>query len=326
MKLKTLIACSLAFLAVTFMITSCLNDDNLIPENCFDGELNNGEWDVDCGGPNCDPCPPSCTNGLLDVDFGEIDVDCGGQNCDPCPTCNDGILNQDELGVDCGGDNCDPCDNANTDCTNGIWDGDEEGIDCGGPECPPCAEETCDDGIQNNGEEGIDCGGPNCPSCPPPSCDDGVMNQDELGIDCGGLLCDPCQQAVQGQIIFRINNGDWTVMNGTVAYDDVLQALTMTGTVGEEEFVFALAEAALATGVDITFNAGTAPGLACVYSHPTLNNHFSTNTNSSITLQFDAVDTAGGSSVVGTFSGGLENFNGTNILGYTEGSFNLIVQ
>ncbi len=325
MNLKTLITCALAFIAVTFMVTSCLNDKNLIPENCFDGELNNGEWDVDCGGPNCDPCPPSCINGLWDEDFGEIDVDCGGPNCDPCPTCNDGILNQDELGVDCGGETCEPCANLATDCTNGIWDAEEEGVDCGGPECPPCPEETCEDGILNNGEEGIDCGGPNCPTCPPPSCEDGIVNQDETGIDCGGILCGPCEFATQGQIIFRVNGGDWTVMSGTATYDETLMNLTINGIVGEEEFVFAIAETSLAIGVDINFNAST-PGSVCVYSHPTLNNHFSTNDNSSIVLQFDALDIAGGSSVTGMFSGGLENFNGTNILGFTEGSFNLIVQ
>ena len=126
-----------ALILASFVITSCLNDDNLIPENCFDGELNNGEFDVDCGGPNCDPCPPSCTNGLWDVDFGEIDIDCGGPNCDPCPTCNDGILNQDETGIDCGGANC-----------------------------PGCPEPTCEDGILNGLETGIDCGdGLFCPEC-----------------------------------------------------------------------------------------------------------------------------------------------------------------
>ncbi len=326
MKLKTLITCSLAFLAVTLLVTSCLNDDNLIPANCFDGEFNNGELDVDCGGPNCDPCPPSCTNGILDVDFGEIDVDCGGPNCDACPTCNDGILNQDELGIDCGGENCNPCVNPSTNCTNGILDGDEEGVDCGGPECNPCPEETCEDGIMNNEETGIDCGGPNCPVCPPPTCNDGVMNQDELGIDCGGLFCNPCQTAAQGQIIFRRNNGNFTIMNGTASFDDVLMNMMITGSVGAEEIIFSIEEASLSTGVNINFNPTTSPELVSGYSHPTLNNYISTSSASGLTLNFSVVDTPGGSSVVGTFSGVLDNFNNTNQLFFTEGSINLIVQ
>ena len=35
---------------------------------------------------------------------GETDVDCGGP-CTACPTCDDDIQNQGETGVDCGG----PC-------------------------------------------------------------------------------------------------------------------------------------------------------------------------------------------------------------------------
>jgi hypothetical protein len=59
-------------------------------QTCYDGEQNQDEEAVDCGGP-CIPCdsiilPP-----------------------DP-PTCFDGILNQDETGIDCGGI-CPPCPN-----------------------------------------------------------------------------------------------------------------------------------------------------------------------------------------------------------------------
>jgi len=72
----------------------------------------------------------------------------------PPPTCEDGILNQNEIRIDCGG------------------------------VCPPCP--TCSDGIQNQGETGIDCGGP-CPrKCGDvlgmpifPLCGDGVCQ----GID-----------------------------------------------------------------------------------------------------------------------------------------------
>ncbi|WP_323788888.1 T9SS type A sorting domain-containing protein [Psychroserpens sp.] len=55
-----------------------------VAETCSDGILNNGELDVDCGGPNCAPCPvvETCTDGIQNN--GETDVDCGGPNCTPC--------------------------------------------------------------------------------------------------------------------------------------------------------------------------------------------------------------------------------------------------
>ncbi|MBD3203453.1 hypothetical protein GF327_04105 [Candidatus Woesearchaeota archaeon] len=65
---------------------------------CNDNEKNQGEEDVDCGGP-CRPCP-TCDDGLKNQ--GETGIDCGGP-CDACPTCFDGILNQDEVEIDCGG-------------------------------------------------------------------------------------------------------------------------------------------------------------------------------------------------------------------------------
>ena len=80
---------------------------------CNDGVQNGQETGVDCGGPDCDPCPP------------------------PPPTCNDGIQNGQETGVDCGGPDCDPCntgcstvgvDNENFDSGWGIWN--DGGSDC----------------------------------------------------------------------------------------------------------------------------------------------------------------------------------------------------
>ena len=53
---------------------------------CDDGILNGYEEDVDCGGPDCDPCFPMCFNGIQDGD--EEGVDCGGTSCEPCP-CGD---------------------------------------------------------------------------------------------------------------------------------------------------------------------------------------------------------------------------------------------
>jgi hypothetical protein len=67
---------------------------------CNDDIKNQGEEDIDCGGP-CDACA-TCSDGVKNQ--GEKDIDCGGP-CDACPTCNDGIKNQAEIEIDCGG----PC-------------------------------------------------------------------------------------------------------------------------------------------------------------------------------------------------------------------------
>lgn len=47
----------------------------------------------------------TCDDGELNQD--ETAIDCGGV-CTPCPTCADGILNQDETAIDCGG-SCNAC-------------------------------------------------------------------------------------------------------------------------------------------------------------------------------------------------------------------------
>jgi len=49
----------------------------------------------------------SCEDGMLNGM--ETGIDCGGPNCPPCPTCDDGIQNGYEIGIDCGGPDCLPC-------------------------------------------------------------------------------------------------------------------------------------------------------------------------------------------------------------------------
>ena len=68
---------SLAICLSAITLSGCLNDDNLIGENCYDEILNNQEELVDCGGPICEPCDP-CENGEWDPLLGEQCVDCGG--------------------------------------------------------------------------------------------------------------------------------------------------------------------------------------------------------------------------------------------------------
>lgn len=211
MKSHILKAIGLVMVALA-ALTACRNEDNRIPETCFDEIRNQGELRVDCGGPNCPPCPATCDDRLSNqgeasvVPFA-IGIDCGGPNCPPCSTCEDGIqnshwvfdpnlkasdLNKPNVGQDLNGK-----------LYRLVM---ERGIDCGFP-CPNFCEPTCEDGIMNGDEQGVDCGGSNCSfPCPPPTCFDGIQNGDETGIDCGssqcfllGLICpDPtCSDGIQ---------------------------------------------------------------------------------------------------------------------------------
>jgi hypothetical protein len=246
-SLKTLVP----FFALTLLVfaTSCNHKDNKIKQTCFDEILNQEEQRVDCGGPNCPPCPPTCDDGVQNQD--ETAPDCGGPNCPPCgtcddgiqnsvwvpslqaffaeagidcgfpctnycpPTCSDGIQNGDETGIDCGGAVCPLCPPPT--CNDGVWNGLETGVDCGGPLCLPCPIATCNDGIQNQGETGIDCGGPCLNDCPVPTCFDGVQNQSETGIDCGGpcpTICPPpsCNDGI-------LNNGEEWIDCGPTCFN-----------------------------------------------------------------------------------------------------------
>ncbi|MBW1294435.1 di-heme oxidoredictase family protein [Aquimarina litoralis] len=163
---------------------------------CDDGILNNGETEIDCGGPNCEPCetnPPAdggtCGDyGLTIVDgqgviysreeLGQVLYMCTGPGFNGCVApdklengyyqrvINITIGETYELGIQ-GGPNTTFTVTAGDDrcyfvatCTDGVQNGNETGIDCGGPDCGVCP--TCDDGIQNGDEEGVDCGGSNC--------------------------------------------------------------------------------------------------------------------------------------------------------------------
>ena len=174
--------------------------------SCEDGTHNGSESDVDCGGPDCDPCADggTCTE----------DTDCmSGSWCDPdtgvctAATCRDGVRNGDETDLDCGGA-CPPCDDGHGcgtpgDCASGVCDGET------------CTPPACDDGVVNGDETGTDCGGDTCDACPTgegcqddddcqsglcdpdtntcssAECTDGVRNGDETDVDCGGS-CPGC--------------------------------------------------------------------------------------------------------------------------------------
>ncbi len=78
-----------------------------------DAAMNVDELTFSGDGQNPDP---TCDDGILNQ--GETEIDCGGPNCEPCDnppieTCNDGILNNGETEIDCGGPNCEECDDTN---------------------------------------------------------------------------------------------------------------------------------------------------------------------------------------------------------------------
>jgi len=62
-----------------------------VAATCSDGIQNGDETGVDCGGTDCDPCPPTCTDGIQNGD--ETGIDCGGSVCDPCEVLPDDALN-----------------------------------------------------------------------------------------------------------------------------------------------------------------------------------------------------------------------------------------
>ena len=110
------------------------------------------------------PPPNHCLNGYRDL--GETDVDCGGPECDPCGLSKNCILNSDCISGYCDNGVC-----RSPSCSDGMMNGDETGIDCGGS-CPPCVcfyDWDCAlDGSQHC--EGNECLTDNCSNssdCPP---------------------------------------------------------------------------------------------------------------------------------------------------------------
>ncbi len=145
------------------------------PAQCLDGEQNENETDIDCGGL-CDGCPEGkkC-NG---------DADCATNYCQEgiceIASCEDGAMNGLESDVDCGGQACEKCANGrscirHTDCETEYCDIIENVC----TDAPPCADKTL-----SLGETDIDCGG----TCE--RCGDGKTCQDQT--DCAeGLNCQP---------------------------------------------------------------------------------------------------------------------------------------
>ncbi|CAF1603323.1 unnamed protein product [Adineta ricciae] len=146
---------------------------------CVDGEQNQGETGVDCGG-SCAPTK-ACDDGSACVAATDCKTGwCNKNKICKAPTCSDSEQNQGETGVDCGG-SCAPskaCDDgsacvAATDCKTG-W--------CNKNQI--CKAPTCVDGEQNQGETGVDCGGP-CVN--KQTCVNGLTCA--KGLDCVSRFC-----------------------------------------------------------------------------------------------------------------------------------------
>jgi hypothetical protein len=158
-----------------------------VPLSCIDEVKNNGETDVDCGGPDCAVCQvgQSCSTNA-DCDSGVCDGVCQGGQCE------DGIQNGDETGVDCGGLDCPGC-GALGGCS---VDSDCAGFECSGSTCVA----NCSDGVLNQNETGIDCGGPDCSAC-------GVDTL-STATGCAGVFN-------HGQLLdyeLTMSSGDWSAL------------------------------------------------------------------------------------------------------------------
>lgn len=172
-------------------------------EHCSNGERDQDETAIDCGGSQCAACggAAECSTAADCVSLVCLDDAC------QAATCSDGVQNQGESAVDCGGGACEACpvgaacvaasDCATGECGvglcrsmscgDGVLSSDESAIDCGGAACAPCTDGSACVG-------NTDCASAICAGnvCQAPSCSDGVVNQGETDVDCGGTVCGGC--------------------------------------------------------------------------------------------------------------------------------------
>jgi hypothetical protein len=295
------VAATLTVFLAAFTLTSCLNDDNLIGENCYDEILNNGEELVDCGGPICDPCDP-CENGVWNPLLGEQWVDCGG-SCEPCATEFNGQLDEGETGIDCGCDGCPACPEL---CGDGLLNGYEQEVDCGGVDCDPCP--TCDDLELNGDESGIDCGGVDCEPCECLcDCTNGIQDGLEDYIDCGGPNCEPCAAEITWMNAGVQYFGDATATAELVSGNLQITGVSLTG--AQLGFVVAEPIDGWYNGYSVALNATALPQ-AGAYTN-TLGVNFTTLFGGNTTLVINYIDAVSGGYVVGTFSGSMMDASGT---------------
>lgn len=210
------------------------------PATCDDNMQNGNETGVDCGGPDCAPCP--CNGTFVNVSItldnypeetswtitnaGGSVVASGGTygsqpdgstvSIDAClpDGCYDFQINDtygDGICCSYGNGSYSVTGGGNTLASGGSFTSSETTNFCLGGGTAP----TCDDGILNGNETGVDCGGPDCQPCQTaPTCDDGILNGNETGVDCGGPDCAPCNTGCQ-TVNIDSNNFDsgWGIWN-----------------------------------------------------------------------------------------------------------------
>ncbi len=333
MKLRHYILVFAVAFTGSIFLASCLNEENRIPPNCYDGILNNGETGelnsnglaFDCGGP-CEPCD-HCRNGRRDADLGETWIDCGGE-CGACSQCNNGVLDPGEIGIDCGGANCGDCAAL---CFNGVLDGLETEVDCGSIYCLACP--TCDDEIINGGEIGIDCGdGLECPNCiSAANCINGSWQQtSELYTDCGGPDCYDCDTL----FTWSVGGDSYSCLPADITVVDVTSSMVQiaaVSTTGEAfGFTIDLGTGTIMAGTSVTID-DTSVNDAAAYNDGT-SNYIASFAGSSLTVNFGVArftwDPSMGawtltqdSILVGAFSGTLADAGGNEV--NISGSFNI---
>jgi len=183
------------------LCTSGLCVEPVAPPTCSDGQKNDDETDIDCGG-SC----PACAVNQHCASNGDCTTLVCNAVCQPA-NCSDGVRNGSETGVDCGG-SCTGCATGaacsvgsdcssgscgkgtclSASCSDGVKNGDETDIDCGGS-CAPC---TTNQGCA----QAADCNSLSCAAnkrCAAASCTDGIRNGSESDIDCG-KGCPGCKE------------------------------------------------------------------------------------------------------------------------------------
>jgi hypothetical protein len=127
---------------------------NCVPPSCNNNKVDMGETDMNCGGPNCNPC----ADGLMCAAGTDcVSGVCTGGTCQ-APTCMDAAKNGAESDVDCGGNACSPCPDGKAcllpaDCVSQVCVGNL------------CEIPTCKDLTKNGDETDKDCGGGTCKKC-----------------------------------------------------------------------------------------------------------------------------------------------------------------